>query len=268
MVATVTDSHGDTVLVDSSGPGKQGVNRYVWNLRYAGPTRLNFERSPSAEDEENPFRQVTGPRAIPGTYTIALGAGGRTETKTVTVEPDPVLGGDPARFTAQLHSGLAWRNALSALNEMLNRIVSLETQIKNTQQALRDNAGGDSTMAGPVTRQGRELARKLKELKDSLYNSDVQRDAGQDDIHFLNRFHDRLQSLGFGLAFAYAQPPTDVVTARFKELRAALDGYIARFNDLLRTDVAGFNKTAEERRAPVLVAGAPIEVKEVKVVSR
>ena len=248
VVATVTDSHGDTVLVDSSGPGKQGVNRYVWNLRYAG--------------------QVTGPRAIPGTYTIALGAGDRTETKTVTVEPDPVLGGDPGRFTAQLHSGLAWRNALSALNEMLNRIVSLETQIKNTQQALRDNAGGDSTMAGPVTRQGRELARKLKELKDSLYNSDVQRDAGQDDIHFLNRFHDRLQSLGFGLAFAYAQPPTDVVTARFKELRAALDGYIARFNDLLRTDVAGFNKTAEERRAPVLVAGAPIEVKEVKVVSR
>ena len=267
VIATVTDSHGDTVIVDSSGPGKQGVNRYVWNLRYAGPTRLNFERTTEA-DEENPFRQVTGPRAIPGTYTVALTAGGRTETKTVTVEPDPVLGGDPARFTAQLHAGLEWRNALSALNEMLNRVVSLETQIKNTQQALRDNAGGDSTMAGPVTRQGRELARKLKQLKDSLYNSDAQREAGQDDIHFLNRFHDRLQSLGFGLAYAYAQPPTQVMTARFKELRAALDGYIAKFNDLLRTDVAGFNKTAEERRAPMLVAGAPIEVKEVKVVSR
>jgi photosystem II stability/assembly factor-like uncharacterized protein len=268
VIATVTDSHGDTVIVDSSGPGKQGVNRYVWNLRYGGPTRLTFERPPAAEDEENPFRQVTGPRAIPGTYTIALTAGGRTETKTVTVEPDPVLGGDPARFTAQLHAGLEWRNALSALNEMLNRVVSLETQLKNTQQALRDNAGSDSTMAGPVTRQGRELGRKLKELKDSLYNSDVQREAGQDDIHYLNRFHDRLQSLGFGLAFAYALPPTEVVTARFKELRAALDGYIAKFNDLLRTDVAGFNKTAEDKRAPILVAGAPIEVKEVKVVSR
>ena len=268
VTATVTDSHGDTVIVDSSGPGKQGVNRYVWNLRYGGPTRLNFERPPAAEDEENPFRQVTGPRAIPGTYTIALTAGGRTETKTVSVEPDPVLGGDPARFTAQLHAGLEWRNALSALNEMLNRIVSLDTQLKNTQQALRDNAGSDSTMAGPVTRQGRELGRKLKELKDSLYNSDVQREAGQDDIHYLNRFHDRLQSLGFGLAFAYALPPTEVVTARFKELRAALDGYIAKFNDLLRTDVAGFNKTAEDRRAPILVAGAAIEVKEVKVVSR
>jgi hypothetical protein len=211
---------------------------------------------------------VTGPRAIPGTYTIALSAGGRTETKTVTVEPDPVLGGEPARFTAQLHAGLEWRNALSALNEMLNRIVSPETQLKNTQQALRENAGGDTTAVASVSRQGRDLGRKLRELKDSLYNSEVQREAGQDDIHYLNHFHDRLQSLGFGLAFAYAQPPTEVFVARFKELRGILDGYLAKFNDLLRTDVAGFNKTAEERRAPVLVAGAPIEVKEVKIVSR
>src|SRR5207249_5163039 len=99
---------------------------------------------------------------------------GRSETKTVTVEPDPILGGDPARFAAQLRAGLELRNAMSALNETLNRIVSLETQLKNTQQALRDNAAGDTTTAAPITRQGRELGRKLKELKDSLYNSDVQ----------------------------------------------------------------------------------------------
>jgi hypothetical protein len=116
-----------------------------------------------------------------------------------------------------------------------------------------------------VARQGRDLGRKLKELKDSLYNSDVQRDAGQDDIHYLNRFQDRLQGLGFGLALAYAQPPTDVVAARFKELGAALDGYLTKFNELVRTDVAGFNKTAQDHGAPVLVAGAPVAVKAVAV---
>jgi hypothetical protein len=267
---TVTDAHGDTVVVDSTAPGKQGVNRYAWNLRHAGPTRLTFERPAGAEEEENPFRTIVGPRAVPGTYRVAVTAGGRTDTTTVRVEPDPVLGGDPARFAAQLRAGLEWRNSLSALNAMLNRIVSLETQLKNTQQALRDNGGGegDTATAGPVLRQARDLGRKLKELKDSLYNSDVQRDAGQDDIHYLNRFHDRLQSLGFGLGLAYAQPPSEVVAARFKELRAALDDYLAKFNELVRSDVALFNKTAQERRAPVLVAGDPIEVKEVKVVSR
>src|SRR5205807_8806273 len=192
-----------------------------------------------------------------GTDSGRVTAGGRSQTTTVTVEPDPVLGGDPARFAAQLVAGLEWRNALSALNTMLNRIVSLETQLKNTQQALRDNAGGegDTATVGPVMRQGRELGRKLKELKDSLYNSDVQRDAGQDDIHYLNRFHDRLQALGFGLALAYAQPPSEVVAARFKELRATLDDYLARFNALVRTDVAGFNKTAAERRGAGPVVG-------------
>ncbi len=271
VIVTVTDARGDTVMVDSSGPGKQGVNRYVWALRYAGPVRLSFERAAGAEEEENPFRSVVGPRAVPGSYSVAVTAGGRTETTAVRVEPDPVLGGDPGRFAAQLHAGLEWRNALSALNAMLNRIVSLETQIKNTQQALRDNGGGgegDTAAVGPVLRQARDLGRKLKELKDSLYNSDVQREAGQDDIHYLNRFHDRLQALGFGLGLAYAQPPSDVVAARFKELRTTLDDYLVKFNDLVRNDVALFNKTAQERRAPVLVAGEPIEVKEVKVVSR
>jgi hypothetical protein len=154
---------------------------------------------------------------------------------------------------------------MTALNEMLNRIVSLETQLKNTQQALRDNAAGDTTAAAPVTRQGLELSRKLKELKDSLYNSDVQRDAGQDDIHYLNRFQERLQGLGFGLALAYAQPPNEVVAGRLTELRAALADYLAKFNQLVRTDVAAFNKTAQEHGAPVLVAGAPVEVKAVAV---
>ncbi len=264
-IVTVTDSRGDTVVVDSSAPGKQGVNRYVWVLRYAGPTRLTFERPPTGEEEENPFRNVLGPRVGPGTYSVALTAGGRTATTKVTVEPDPVLGGDPARFAAQLRAGLEWRNALSALNEMLNRIASLETQLKNAQQALRENMRGDTTATVPVARQARDLGRKLKELKDSLYNSDVQRDAGQDDIHYLNRFQDRLQGLGFGLGFAYAQPPTAVVAERMKELRTQLDGYLTRFNELLRTDVAAFNKTAQDHSAPVLVAGAPVEVKAVAV---
>src|SRR5881296_256734 len=265
VVVTVTDSKGDTVVVDSSAPGKQGVNRHVWNLRYAGPTRLTFERSPAGEEEENPFRVVAGPRVVPGTYTVTVTAGRNSASRTVTVQPDPILGGAPAGFEAQLRAGLEWRNAMSALNEMLNRIVSLETQLKNTQQALRDNAKGDTASAAPVTRQGRELGRKLKELKDSLYNSDVQRDAGQDDIHYLNRFHDRLQGLGFGLALAYAQPPNEVVEGRMKELRAQLDAHLTRFNELLRTDVAAFNKTAQDHGTPVLVAGAPVAVRAVAV---
>ena len=267
VIVTVTTAQGDTVIVDTGGPGRQGVNRYVWNLRYAGPTKLAFEK-PREEEEENPFRQSGGPRAVPGTYRVAVTAGSRTETASVTVEPDPFIRAEPAAFQAQLQAGLEWRNAVSATHEMLNRIASLETQLKGVQQALRENLRGDTTATAPVNRQAGALGRKLKELKDSLYNSELQRDAGQDDIHYLTRFSDRLQSLGFGMALAYAQPPTAVVAARFQALRHELDGYLARFNELVRTDVAAFNKTALERQSPILVAGEPVAVKDVKIVSR
>ncbi|HEX4601356.1 MAG TPA: hypothetical protein VH116_08180, partial [Gemmatimonadales bacterium] len=268
VIVTVTDSRGDTIVVDSSAPGKQGVNRYVWNLRYAAPTRLAFERPTNPDEEENPFRQLGGPRVVPGSYRVAVSAGGATATTMVTVEPDPFVHAEPAAFAEQLRSGLELRNAQSALNEMLNRIASLETQLKGTEQALRDNLRGDTAAAAPVIRQAGDLGKKLKQLKDSLYNSDVQREATQDDIHYLNRFQNRLQALGFGANAAYAQPPSEAMVARIRELRTELDGYLARFNELLRTDVAAFNKTAQERQTPILVAGAPIAVKDVKVVTR
>ena len=255
---TVTDAHGDTVVVDSGAPGAKGVNRFVWGLRYAAATRVNSER-PAPTEEENPFRNPGGPRVVPGTYAIAVTAAGKTGTTQATVEPDPIVGGNQAAFLAQLRAGLQLRNETSALNTTLNRISSLQSQLQTMQQTLR-GLGGDSTATAPVFREARALGRKLKELKDSMYNSDVQRDGGQDDVHYLSRFADRLQSLGGGSGFAYAQPPGEQVTEEWKELRPLLDAYLARFNAILATDVPQFNQVAQAHGAPTLVGGEPIQV--------
>ena len=95
--------------------------------------------------------------------------------------------------------------------------------------------------------QARALGRKLKDLKDSLYNSEVQR-GGQDDIHYLSRFADRYQRLSFGSGFAYAQPPGETVMEEWKLLRPELDAYLARFNEILKTDVTQFNQAAQAAR--------------------
>ena len=259
VIVTVTDVHGDTVTVDSSAPGKQGVNRFVWNLRYAAPPRLTFERAPEPGEEENPFRNAGGPRVIPGTYTVTIAAAGKTATRPVAVEPDPFVHADSAAFVAQLGAALELRNETTALNTMLNRIASLQTQLQNVQQALR-GAGLDTAVTAPVSREARALGRKLKDLKDSLYNSDVQRDGGQDDVHYLSRFQDRMQRLGGGAAFAYAQPPGEQVMAEWRVLRPLLDGYLARFNGMLETDVPQFNKVAQDHQAPTIVGGPAVRI--------
>ena len=154
-----------------------------------------------------------------------------------------------------------FRLTRSALHAALNRMSGLQDQLQHLRQTLRGS--GDSVAYRPVLQQAEALGRKVKELKDSLYNSDVQRDAPEDDIHYLSRFGERLERLGFGLSQAYAQPPSDVVAAELQRLRGELDGYLAKFNALLGTDVAAFNKVALDHHAPTLVGGEPIQTRTV-----
>jgi len=258
---TVTDSKGDTVTTEY-GPSKQGFNRHVWNLRYQAAERLTFEK-PQEEEEENPFRQTGGPRVAPGTYTVAVTVNGKPETRTVTVAPDPRIPAPAAAFLAQTRGALELRNAVSALHVALNRMSSLQDQLQHLRQTLRSAGRSDSGDYRPVLEQADGLGRRLKELKDSLYNSDVQRDAPEDDIHYLARFSERLERLGFGLSQAYAQPPSEVLSAEVQRLRTELDAYLAKFNVLLGTDVAAFNKVALEHHAPTLVGGEPVQARAV-----
>src|SRR2546429_6466645 len=53
---------------------------------------------------------------------------------------------------------------------MLNRIASLETQLKNAQQALRENMRGDTTATVPVARQARDRSEEhTSELQSRLH---------------------------------------------------------------------------------------------------
>ncbi len=136
---TVTDERGDPVAT-LYGPSEAGVNRYVWNMRYDGPTTLKSAAPPSPEIAEffNPNR---GPMVVPGTYKISVAVNGQTETQTATVVPDPNLHIDTAVFRAQTETGLQARNEVTAMNEMLNRIEDMQKEISDfasTVQSSKD----------------------------------------------------------------------------------------------------------------------------------
>jgi hypothetical protein len=58
----------------------------------------------------------------------------------------------------------------------------------------------------------------------------------------------------------YNQPPGDLFKEEMAERRKTLDNSLAQFNDLAKTDIAAFNKTAAEQGVPILFAGEPIQV--------
>jgi type I site-specific restriction endonuclease len=164
---------------------------------------------------------------------------------------------------AQLQQALEVRGWMNAMNESLNRIDSLRSQIATVQRLLgpdAENSGVESVAYQPVLAQARALQRKLSTVEEKVFNV-----AGVNDpvarLHNLARFHDRLQSAYRAVSQPYNQAPTPLVMEDVNSAKKELDAYLAEFNELLRTDVAAFNKLALEKGANTLFAGNPIELK-------
>ncbi len=99
-----------------------GMNKLLWDLRYADATDVNGFYVPSAAGGENDF--VIGPQVVPGTYSVAFTYGGKTVRRTFHVALDPNLhpgaGALQARFALQMQI----RSTLDQMDRTINRALA------------------------------------------------------------------------------------------------------------------------------------------------
>src|SRR5258708_37959822 len=160
----------------------------------------------------------------------------------------------------QQKMALEMRDQVSALNDGLNRLANLHKQITAMQAMLGGGDGQEGADYRPVLEAARALDKKITTLRNSLYNTDIQ-PFGQDNIHYLQRFHDNLQGLMREVMQPYGEPPKSDVVEEAAELRKDLDTHLKEINDLLANDVATFNKMSTEHGASTLFTGKPVEIK-------
>ncbi|HMA18832.1 MAG TPA: hypothetical protein VKS03_10370, partial [Thermoanaerobaculia bacterium] len=257
---TIRDAKGNPVATEY-GPGAKGSNRYVWQLRYEGPRKIAFGREAPPSEFFDPNR---GPEVVPGVYQVTVTAAGKTETAQVSVGPDPRWPVDPEVLRSRAKAALEGRNAGSAINEMLNRLDGWETQLTGLPKLVGGEDDSDPVRTPKyeaALSAASDLNRKVKELKDSTYNREVQRDTPSDSLHFHNDFQGRVSRLGF-VAGAYGEPPREVALEQLAVIRKETEGYLTRFNALIGSDVPAFNRVAVEQGVPTLFVGDPIRVEE------
>jgi photosystem II stability/assembly factor-like uncharacterized protein len=257
---TLRDAKGNLVATEY-GPAAQGINRYVWQLRYEGPKKITFGREAPPSEFFDPNR---GPDVVPGVYRVTVSAAGKTQTGEISVGPDPRWPVDPEVLRARARAGLSGRNTASAINEMLNRLDGWETQLTGLPKQVGVGDDGETAATkkyDAALQAARDLNKKVKELKDRVYNRDVQRDTPSDSLHFHSDFQSRATRLGL-LAGAYGEAPREVAREELSAIRKEAEGYLARFNALVATDVPAYNKMAADRGVPTLFVGDPIQVEE------
>src|ERR1700723_675586 len=161
-----------------------GLNRFVWDLRYAPPDALNFRYyaqmldyveytlSDHALPEDTPREQTLGPIAVPGQYEATLIANGTIVKQPFTITLDPRVHISQADLEAQLTAGKRIDSGLAVSAKAFGEITNLRNAIADRLKHLADfmkqhpQPDAKDAAAAPVqVLEGQDLAAALKELQ-------------------------------------------------------------------------------------------------------
>jgi photosystem II stability/assembly factor-like uncharacterized protein len=212
-----------------------GLNRFVWDMRYADAVRFPGMIFWAGE--------TRGPKIPPGHYQVKLTVDGKSSTQTFEIKPDPRLTTTPADYAKQLELGLKIRDKLTETN---NAII----QIRDVRKQVEDLLKRVGSQSKPISEAGTALNKKLTTIEEALYQTKNQ--SSQDPLNFPIRLNNKLAALGGVVGGAEAAPTTQSY-AVYDELAAAIDAQLAQLSQIMKTDVPAFNQLVRDQNIPAVV---------------
>lgn len=118
-----------------------GMNAFVWDMRHAPATEVIGFRMPTANDIDD---GVSGPTAVPGTYTVVLDYAGRTQRQPLRIELDPRLQPASGALAARLALAMQIRDTLDALDRTINAAGAARSKLAGGERARLDALLGEA----------------------------------------------------------------------------------------------------------------------------
>lgn len=211
-------------------PAEEGVNRFVWDLRYPGA-----ERFPGMVLWN---RDLEGPRAVPGSYRARLTVGDWSGEAPFEVLPDPRTTATEEDFRLQFEFVTRVRDQLTETHRAIRHIRSVRADLDELVERLEDRDDAE-----PVVTAAQGLTEQLTAIEETLYQT--QAESPQDPLNYPIRLNDKLAGL-LGLASFGDVRPTDSMEEVRRELTAAIEAKLGELQELWETDLPEVNRLARE----------------------
>jgi photosystem II stability/assembly factor-like uncharacterized protein len=195
---------------------KAGLNTFDWNLRY--PDAVSFKGLVFWGGG------VTGPAAPPGTYTVRMTTGGKTQTQKFELLKDPRASATQHDYDEQFAFLIKIRDTLSAANNAVRTVRNVRWQVEQREKAL---SAGDRAA---FEREASPIVKKLTTIEEAIYQT--QSHASEDPLNFPIRINNKIAALGSDVGGADARP-TDQAFAVYRELSAQLDTQLRALHSTL-----------------------------------
>ncbi|CDX45345.1 Glycosyl hydrolase, BNR repeat-containing protein [Mesorhizobium sp. ORS 3359] len=231
-------------------PGtKVGLNRFVWDLKYPGPVKLDpslvtRKYQPLAAEPEDP----SGPTIVPGVYKVELQVGGKSQTIAFTVIKDPRVGTTEKEFQEQFALSQKLLDKLSTLNQAVNRLRLLKRQLADIHKRLANSQRslGDRAQA---------LIARLEMIEGALVDNKRETPRDRDDRNPVG-LDDKLIDLVSTVNIADA-PPSLQARHVADVIMSKVDTEIENLAELVRNEVTALNVELKSAGIELLGTTAP-----------
>lgn len=224
---------GDTLQSFSTGAKKKdkklkaekGGNLFAWDTRTDGAERL--------EGMILWWASLDGPKAVPGTYKVALNVNGEVQTENFEILANPNAEATVADMKAQ-HAFISDVNtSVDRAHQSIKKIRKINKQLKSFTEQYKDDA-----RTATLREKAKTMQEEFGKIEKELYQTKNR--SGQDPLNFPIKLTNKLGHLN-SLVGMGDFGPTDQDIAVKNELTAAINTQLDAFDTMLDAEVAQFN---------------------------
>jgi photosystem II stability/assembly factor-like uncharacterized protein len=215
---------------------KLGMNRHVWNMRYADAEGFDGLIMWAAS--------LTGPKAVPGTYKAKLTVNGKSMETEFDIVKDPRTSGTAADIKAQFDFSISVRDKLSDTHKAIKKIRTAREQINRVTEPMK---GKDDMKE--VTDMAKAILDDMKKIEEALYQTKNR--SGQDPLNFPVRLNNKLAALGSEVDGSDYKP-TEQVKAVYNEITEKINEQLNLLNKVMTDKVPKFNELVKQKQVSAI----------------
>ncbi|WP_041497358.1 WD40/YVTN/BNR-like repeat-containing protein [Nonlabens marinus] len=216
-----------------------GANSFSWDTSYEGAEELDGMILWWAD--------LSGPKAVPGSYTVELEVNGVKQTQPITIKRTPISEATEADMKSQFEFVTDVNSTVDKAHASIKNIRDFNKKLTAFKSVYGDRKeDGIKEMLVLAD----SMKTKFSEVEKALYQT--QNRSGQDPLNFPIKLTNKLAHLNALVTMGDFGPTAQDIAVK-NELTAQINQELSKFNQVLDTDIKEFNNKFNALKLDYLV---------------
>jgi photosystem II stability/assembly factor-like uncharacterized protein len=216
-----------------------GLNRFVWNMRYADATEIQGEKAPMWAGN------TTGPKVVPGQYKVRMILGDKLVKEEIAeIKKDPRVDATDADFKAQFDLLMKIHKKLDESHRNINDIREIRKAVTEYMKAVKD-----TVIISNFQKITKPMLKNLDDLEQNLLQNKAK--AMQDLLAYPIRLNDKMAGIA-GVVSSADTKPTKASNDVFNDISSKIDKTSEKLKKIVDEDVPAFNNLVKQNQLPAI----------------